>query len=112
MSITPRLKTGLWVAAALRLGTQANQPGVVVRKGDEEAGGILVKLHGRSGDMVLSPFQGQAGERTWLRATGPEPVAEAQADSYIEKQLRFDPDLWVLEFESPTYLPPFEGKIV
>lgn len=112
MSTTPRLKTGLWVAASLRLGMQANQPGVVVRRGDEDAGGVLIKLHGRNGDMVLSPFQGQEGERTWLRATGPAPVEEAKADSYIEKQLQFDPDLWVLEFEAPNYLPPFEGKIV
>ena len=27
-------------------------------------------------------------------------------------QVKFDPDLWVLEFESPDLLPPFEGKIV
>lgn len=107
-----RIKAALWVAAALRLGTQNNQPGVVVRKGDEDAGGVLVRLHGRAGEVVLSAFQSEAGERAWLRATGPEPVAEDIADAYIEKQLRIDPDLWVLEFEAPNYLPPFAGKIV
>jgi hypothetical protein len=30
----------------------------------------------------------------------------------VERQTRFDPDLWVLEFESPDLLPPFEGKII
>jgi hypothetical protein len=26
--------------------------------------------------------------------------------------LKFDPDLWVIEFDAPDLLPPFEGKIV
>ena len=48
----------------------------------------------------------------WLRATGPAPVDQAKADEYVARQLRFDPDLWVLEFEAPDLLPPFEAKIV
>ena len=28
------------------------------------------------------------------------------------RQVKFNPDLWVLEFESPDLLPPFDGKIV
>jgi hypothetical protein len=30
----------------------------------------------------------------------------------VARQVKFDSDLWVLEFESPDLLPPFEGKIV
>ena len=47
-----------------------------------------------------------------MRATGPVPVPEETADAYIKKQLQFDPDLWVIEFDAADYLPPFEGKIV
>lgn len=106
-----RIKAGIWVSAALRLGMLDGKPGVVVRKGDADAGGVLVKLHGRSGSMVLSQFRDMEGELAWMRSTGPEPVPEQAADDYITKQLRFDPDLWVLEFDAPDYLPPFEGKI-
>ncbi len=107
-----RIKAGIWVSAALRLGMLDNKPGVVVRKGDADAGGVLVKLYGRTGSMVLSQFRDMEGELSWMRATGPEPVPEEVADDYIAKQVRFDPDLWVLEFDAADYLPPFEGKIV
>lgn len=107
-----RLKTGLWVQAALRLGMLANKPGVLVRKGDQDAGGVLVKLYGRQGCEVLSRFQDMEGGLSWLRATGPTPVTEEVADAYIARQVRVDPDLWVLEFEAADHILPFEGKIV
>lgn len=107
-----RLKASIWVAAALRQGMLDNKPGILVRRGDPDAGGILVKLYGRAGYMVLSPFREMDGALCWRRATGPDPVAEAVAEAYITKQLRIDPDLWVLEFDTTDYIPPFEGKII
>ncbi len=106
----PRVKAKLWVQMALRLGDGASRPGTVVRSGDADAGGILVVLRGRTGLMVLS--QVRAGEAAWLRGTGEAPVEEAVADAYIARQVGFDPDLWVIEFEAPDFLPPFGGKIV
>jgi hypothetical protein len=47
-----------------------------------------------------------------MRGTGPGAVDQETADSYVARQRKFDPDLWVLEFESPDLLPPFEGKII
>lgn len=108
----PRIKAGIWVSAALRMGMLHNKPGVVVRKGDVDAGGVLVKLYGRNGSVVLSQFRDMEGELAWMRSTGPEPVDEQTADEYIAKQIRYDPDLWVLEFDAPDHLPPFEGKVV
>lgn len=108
----PRIKAGIWVAAALRLGSVEGKPGVVLRKGDADAGGVLVVLRGRTGNMVLTQFRDAQGALAWMRGTGPEPVSEAAADAYVKRQLAYDSDLWVLEFDAADYLPPFSGKIV
>ncbi len=108
----PRVKAKLWVQMALRLGESAARPGVVVRSGDPDAGGILVILRSRKGLSVLSQVRAGAGDAAWMRATGAEPVDEAAADAYVARQIGFDPDIWVLEFEAPDLLPPFQGKIV
>ena len=108
----PRVKAGLWVSMALRLGQSDGRYGMVIRKGDPDAGGILVVLRGRLGVAVLSQMRTADGEAAWMRATGPAPGDQETADAYVARQVKFDPDLWVLEFESPDLLPPFDGKIV
>ncbi|HEX7388798.1 MAG TPA: DUF1491 family protein [Acidiphilium sp.] len=108
----PKVKAGLWVQAALRLGAGDGRPGVVIHRGDADSGGILVLLRGRAGLVILSQTRDGEGNPAWLRAAGPDPVDEARADAYIEKQRRFDPDLWVIEFEAPDYVPPFEAKLL
>ena len=47
-----------------------------------------------------------------MRATGPGPVDDEAAEAYIARQVKFDPDLWVLEFEAPDLLPPFEARLI
>lgn len=107
-----RVKAGFWVQMALRLGQGSGRYGVVVRRGDADAGGVLVVLRGRTGLSVLSQIRSGDGDAAWLRATGAAPVDEATALGYVDRQVGRDPDLWVLEFESPDLLPPFEGRIV
>jgi hypothetical protein len=112
MSATPRVKAGLWVSIALRMGDQVGRPGMVLRKGDPDAGGVLVVLRHRDATMVLSQMRSADGELAWMRATGAEPVDQEAADAYIARQTRFDPDVWVLEFDAPDFLPPFEAKLI
>jgi len=107
-----RVKAALWVSIALRLADRDGRPGVVLRKGDPDAGSILVVLRGREGLCVLSQTRDAGGGLAWMRATGAAPVSQADADAYVARQVRFDPDIWVLEFEAPDLLPPFEGKLV
>ncbi len=107
-----RLKAGLWVQVALRLGNASGRYGAVLRRGDADSGGVLVVLRGREGISVLSQMRASDGTQAWLRATGPGVVEPEAADAYVERQVRVDPDLWVLEFDSPDLLPPFEARIV
>ena len=108
----PRIKAGLWVSMALRMGNSAGRPGVVLRKGDPDAGAVLVVLRGRDGLTVLSRLRDAGAEVAWMRGTGAAPVDQAAADAYVARQATFDPDIWVLEFETPDLVPPFPAKLV
>jgi hypothetical protein len=39
-------------------------------------------------------------------------VDQAAADDYVARQVHYDPDVWVLEFDAPDLRPPFEATIV
>ena len=112
MDETPRVKAGLFVSMALRLADIAGRPGAVLRRGDADAGGILLVLRGHAGLSVLSQVRAADGKAAWMRGTGAGVVDQEVADAYVARQLRFDPDLWVVEFDTPDLLPPFEAKIV
>ena len=52
------------------------------------------------------------GDVAWMRGTGAGAVDQQAVDTYVARQVKFDPDLWVLEFEAPDMLPPFEAKLM
>ncbi len=108
----PRLKAGLWVKMALRMADRSGLPGMVLRKGDADSGGVLVVLRGRDGLVVLSQVRTADSALAWMRGSGAAPVDQAAADAYVARQMQFDPDIWVLEFETPDFVPPFEAKLV
>lgn len=108
----PRVKAGIWVSMALRLADIAGRSGAVLRRGDPDSGGILCVLRGREGLLVLSQVRDSEGRPAWLRGSGAEPVDQPTADAYVERQVKRDPDLWVVEFEAPDLKPPFEGRLL
>ncbi len=108
----PRVKAGLWVRAALRLGYNDGRPGVILRRGDEDAGGVLVVLRRPDGLTVLAQVRTGDGVSGWMRGTGEASVLQEEADAYVARQVRFDPDIWVVEFDAPDGLPPFEARII
>lgn len=108
-----RLKSGIWIKALVRRCDLAAIPVAVLSRGDADAGTILLKFNGgAAGCAVLAQARGLGGELLWMRATGPEPVAEADADAYIARQRQRDPDIWVAEIESGSAEAVIDGKIV
>jgi hypothetical protein len=109
----PRLKTAIWASMAVRRADQLGRSGMVLRRGDADAGGVLAVLRDRAGAIiVLSQVRRMDGAAAWMRATGPEAVDQATADAYVARQVARDPDLWVLEFDAPDLKPPFEATII
>ena len=76
------------------------------------SGGVLAVLRGRDGLVVMSQVRTGDAALAWMRGTGAAPVDQAAADAYVARQVRFDPDIWVLEFDAPDLIPPFEAKLV
>jgi len=77
--------------------------GAVLRKGAEEAGAVHVIVNHLDGTCHLfGPAPGEshdeAGERRWIIEVAP-PQGPADAMAILERRLRFDPDLWIVEVE-------------
>jgi len=97
----PCLKTAIWAAALLRRWNHHTATiATLVRRGDADAGTVLLKINRLDGTAtVLSQTMTAEGERAWLRGTGATPVADAEAEAYIQHQRKRDPALWVIEIE-------------
>ncbi len=97
-----RLQAGLWVSAYLRRVSQSGAFAAVVRRGDETAGAIFIKINTLGGDvLLLAPalpsLDDTEPKRQWeLRQ---RTAAEADIDQYIQREAARDPDLWVIEIE-------------
>ncbi|RMF10796.1 MAG: DUF1491 family protein [Alphaproteobacteria bacterium] len=97
----PRLKSEIWVTAFIRRCWASDVPALLVRRGEATAGAVLIKANGReSGCVIYARGLLADGSWGWRRATGPDPVSEAEADRYVTRQIGYDSDLWVLEVES------------
>jgi len=101
------------VQAQLRLCDQRCIPFVIVKKGDPDAGAVLLKIViAREDCRVYSRAYTLDGERGWFCGTGAVAVSEDVADAYIEKQLNYDRDIWVIEIEDPRSLYKLDAPII
>ena len=100
-----RLKSSIWVAAYRRRCQTAGVFGAVRRHGAEEAGAVFVKLALLDGNAMLyipAPQTVYDDSRPIERFFTPisrEPVTEAAVEERLVKEVRFDPDAWIVEIE-------------
>lgn len=110
---TARLRSDILARALLRQCGQDGRSAMMLKRGDADAGGILVVLLGREGKaIVLSQTRTAEGDAAWLKSSGETPLNTEDTQAFIDRQLRYDPDLWVLEVDAPDLRPPFEAILV
>ena len=96
----PRLKAGLFVRALIRRAEVEGAHAYVVKKGIEESGAIILKIARPDGTSLLlsQARRGVEGELVWVKPLG-DVADEEKARAWFDKQIKFDPDLWIVEIE-------------
>src|SRR5687767_11373685 len=104
-----RLKSGIWVAGYIRRCEAEGAFAAVRRRGAEEAGAIFIKLNRLDGTAeIYGPAPQSAFEdshppdRAFSPGLPAQPAPEADAEFYLTRQIRFDPDVWIVEVEDRT----------
>lgn len=98
----PRLKTRIWVQAQIRLCDLNLIPVAVVRRGDPDAGAVLLRLlQGERKSLLLRRQTQSDGSSAWMAAAGGDALDDAAADAHVVRELKRDPDLWVVEIDDP-----------
>ena len=100
-----RLKSAIWVAAYLRRCQSEGVFGAVRKRGAEEAGAVFVKLALLDGNAMLyapapmSFYEDSRPEERVFAASPPLPVAEQTIEDRLAREIKFDPDAWIVEIE-------------
>ncbi len=97
-----RAASAVVVTALIRAVSAEGGSAMVLERGDQVAGAILLLFVDRGIPTALR-------ERVWrieggyrLESVGPEPADGPSAiDAYIARRRKSDPDLWVLELDHP-----------
>lgn len=108
----PRLKARLLVQAILRRYDQEAIPAYIRRKGDPDSGTVLLKIAlGPQQALLLSQARDAEGRPGWLRQGGGA-IAESDAEAAIEKAVKRDPDVYVIEVEDSKGRIFVEGPLL
>ena len=94
--MTARLASSVKVSALLRRVSAAGGFGAVLARGDAVAGSIAIVTRNGDRTALLSPVMAATGRYEWT-----ELASGAAIPGWIERARRYDPDLWVVELDSP-----------
>ena len=86
--------------ALIRRAEVAGASAFVVRKGAEEAGAVILTVSRLDGTcLVLNQARDGKGELVWARPLGDWTDEKRARANWCDKQVKFDPDLWIVEVE-------------
>jgi hypothetical protein len=102
-----RVTSDLWVSALLRRVFSAGGFAAVVKRGATEAGAVFVLARGRSGEIALfgpapqTSYDSAKPDDRFFSLLGAGNDAAA-LDARLEREKKFDSDIWVVEIEAGT----------
>ena len=104
-----RLKSKIVINAIIRICNDRGLPATVARLGDPDAGNIYIKVSNIVYDCVIYTQQRQTNETVdWVKTPTKDILSETQADEYLERQIKYDKDIWIVEIEDPKHRSPFD----
>lgn len=100
----PRLRTELWVQAFLRACAVRGDFAAVYRRGDLARGAVLVRISSRQRlSCLYSQTRQTDGSLAWMPlGIG---LSDEQSLEMIERQMRYDEDLWVVDVDMTETAP-------
>jgi hypothetical protein len=98
-----KLASSLLAAALIRRTQSEGGNAILLSRGDETAGGLLLLTLEKGRITGLCEPILDANGTYILQSVGPQDVDKlAEIDQYIAKRQCFDPDLWVIELDIPN----------
>ncbi len=100
MTLEARATTDLLAAALIRQANAAGGFALVVRKGDPIAGTLLVQINERGRFWgIFERVTDLSGTMTLSRCGPAENAEDHEIISYIDRRVRSDTDLWLIELD-------------
>lgn len=99
-----RLTTVIWLGVFMRLESQRGAYVTVVKKGAQQAGVAFVLHNHLDGTLDVygpapqSMIEADGTERKFEKVL--QRASNQEVDTFIDRQKKFDPDIWVIESES------------
>lgn len=98
--MTPRLPAHLEIGALIRLAESQSGTGMVLSKGERDAGTILLVIMCRGQDAELYERMPQLdGSRTFVCTKSQDSEKPFEFSEYLNRRSQQDPDIWVLEVD-------------
>lgn len=101
-----RLKSGIWVAGYIRRVQIEGAQAMLRRRGADEAGAVFIKVSRLDGTAeVFGPApqtafdEARPSDRAFVSTLKAQPATEADAEAYLARQIKYDPDIWIVEVE-------------
>ncbi|WP_293853251.1 DUF1491 family protein [uncultured Alsobacter sp.] len=107
-----RLRSDIFVSAYIRRCGVENVPAMLRRRGAAEAGAVFVKIDRLDGSCALYGPAPQTAfgddgdlERRFVRMHEAPTIDPAAAEERLTREIRFDPDCWIVEVEDRSGEP-------